>query len=112
MATFYSRKYKELKVTLDPRGVAVKNGRTLIAGLKGDFPQGLTVEFQNGMYETNDPKIIKALRSNKNYGRGFFEEDQKVELTPEQARKENERKELAKKAAETDPKADEDSKKK
>ena len=48
------------------------------------FEQGIFAEFQDGWFETDDPAIIKALKSNPMYGIDFWSIDEKkVEMNPE-----------------------------
>jgi len=72
---FISKKHSALNLVLDPKTFQVTNGRTIMTGLNGDFPVGMSVQFANKIYETNDPKIIKALKNHPRYGVTFFSEE-------------------------------------
>ena len=95
--TFISRKYKELNVVLDPRTYQMDAGRQTMIGLNGKFPQGMSVQFHDGVYTTSDPAIIDALRAHMSYGMGFYsnEPGEAVQPTDEALRNENEKKQLA-----------------
>lgn len=103
--TFFSRKYKELRVVLDPKTYKVEAGVRMATGLTGKFPIGRSVQFQDGMYTTSDPAEIKALKEHESYGLGFYSDEpgEAAEPTDEALRKENEKKELAEAARSTCP---------
>lgn len=113
---FISRKYKQLRVVLDPKAAKEVEGRRMMVGLKGDFPIGKTVEFQNGVFVTDDPKVIKLLKSHDDYGVDFYalETDKKTgkpvaaKPSDEALRKLNEKKGLAQEVADTNPAAEGD----
>lgn len=72
---FFTRKYKNLRLVVEPRSTIVIEGVPIIKGLNNRFPLGLTVEFIDGQYKTNDPEIIKAIKKHPNYGTHFYAED-------------------------------------
>ena len=72
---FFTRKYRNMRVVVEPRSTVVIEGVPIIKGLNNKFPLGLAVEFKDGLYKTNDPAIIKALKAHVNYGVHFFAED-------------------------------------
>lgn len=76
--TFISKKYSSLTVVLDPVSVRKENGRVIIAGLNGYFPQGRRAEFVDGQYVTSDKKEIELLKAHKNYGAQFFAMEEEV----------------------------------
>lgn len=65
---FISRKYKRLRVVLDPISFREVAGKRILIGLNGDFKLGYSAKFEGGKFETKDPAIIKALKSNPGYG--------------------------------------------
>lgn len=97
---FIARKHKGLRIVLDPRIRHKEMGRTITESLTGNTKMGLTVEFHDGFYETDDPKIIKALKSADGYGLDFFSDDKEPdEPSVEAVRAENEKKEYQQKIA-------------
>lgn len=95
--TFFTRKYKSLRVVLDPVRRKDVAGTVVTEGLFKTFKDGLpfTVEFQNGQYETDRSEVINALKSHPSYGMAFFAGDEdKVEPTVEAVARENERRSL------------------
>ena len=105
--TFQSIRFAEHRIVLDPRTMKEVNGRVLAVSLDKlhpAYPNGLTVEFKNHLFTTSDPIIIEALKEHADYGMMFVAlEEGKTELTPEAARKINERRGAAAQAASTDP---------
>lgn len=107
---FVSKKYKGLRVVLDAKSYQVLEGKRMVRGLMGKFPNGKVAEFVDHKYETEDKDVIAALKADSNYGLDFYalESDEKTGMTKEpklsdQAmRKLNEKKALAKEASETD----------
>lgn len=95
--TFFSRKYKNLRIVLDPARRKDVGGTVVTEGLfkrfKDELP--LSVEFVAGQYTTDDPAIIKVMKNHPNYGMAFFAGDEdKVEPSVEAISRENERKAL------------------
>lgn len=80
---FLARKHRNLRVVLDPHGMVIDGGQRMLKGLKGDFATGMDVEFVDGTYETNDPKIIKAMKSHPRFGITFYSDDAEAD-TPSQ----------------------------
>lgn len=74
---FIARKYSNLIVVLDPAATVIEGGQRVLKGLNNQFPVGARAEFNEGMFETNDPKIIKAMKASKSYGVHFYSEDVK-----------------------------------
>jgi len=90
---FIARKHKGLRIVLDPR-VRIKDmGRSITQSLTGQTKLGLTIEFHDGIYDTNDKEVIKALKNHPGFGLEFFN-DEPVPVTPtvEAAAAENEKK--------------------
>lgn len=96
---FISRKGASLRLVIDPRIRKSVEGRVLIGSLRDKFPAGLTVEFVNGIYETEDKAIIKELKNHSEFGYRFYSDEEGVAEKPtEEAKKtEKEKKELAEK---------------
>ena len=110
---FLSRKYKQLRIVLDPKAHREVEGRRMMVGLMGQFPIGKVVEFQNGKYETNDQRVIEAMKAHESFGYDFYslEVDEKgrpkaAKPSDKAIREHNEKKALANQVADTDPKAD------
>lgn len=114
---FFSTKYRELIVTVDPKMAVIESGIRMTKGMNNLFPQGLSIAFKNREFDTkslrmnigDEMKLIKVLKKHPSYGVSFVAEDTK--LDEEDVVKENKRnasdKDLAAaKAAETDPNAD------
>lgn len=98
---FISKKYKALRIVLDPKGYQAVEGRRVTVGLNRLYPTGKSIEFQNGLYDTNDPKIIKLLKNHPDYGSSFFSDElgeSANQATDEAIAKENEKKAMAEKA--------------
>lgn len=112
---FISRKYKQLRIVLDPKAHREVEGRRMMVGLNGQFPIGKVIEFQEGKYETKDPIVIEALKSHEAYGYDFYSLEVDDRGKPKAAkpsekalREHNEKKALANEVADTNPKTDED----
>ncbi|OGZ28228.1 MAG: hypothetical protein A2562_00125 [Candidatus Nealsonbacteria bacterium RIFOXYD1_FULL_39_11] len=78
-------------------------GAVTVQGIRGSL-SGITVEFQNGFYETEDEKIIEMLKNHPQYGVKFYSKigvdvPNKIGL-----RQENELKVLAEEIRSTCPK--------
>ena len=103
---FISKKHSALNVVLDAKTFQVVNGRTIMVGINGDFPIGMSVQFANNIFETNDPKIIKAMKNHPRYGITFFSEDiaeekatGEVEVKPEAVAEVQERESISEELA-------------
>ena len=72
---FISKKHSALNLVIDAKTFQVVNGRTIMTGLNGEFPVGMSIQFANKLYETKDPKVIKALKNHPRYGVTFFSEE-------------------------------------
>lgn len=67
-------------------------------GMTGQFPIGKTAEFEDGVFNTDDPKVIKFLKAHPHYGVDFVANDPEeagVELSDQAVREQNEKKVLA-----------------
>lgn len=82
---FISKKYKELRIVIKPMS-------KVMVGLKPQIVPGITVEFHNGLYETNNSEVIEALREHVGYGIQFFAESGVDQPSDESLRIENEKK--------------------
>lgn len=107
---FVTKKYKNLRIVIDPKGTVLAEGRRIVTGLLGLSKVGLSVEFIDGHFETDDEKIIDLLKKNDDYGISFVavekdEEGKQIEptLKGSQKKKVQEREKLAKEAADTNP---------
>lgn len=113
---FISRKYKNLRIVLDQKAHKEVDGRRMMVGLNNQFPIGKTVEFNEGTFQTDDPKVIAALKADEGFGYEFYalETDKKtgevVAPKPKDAalRKANEKKVIAQEVADTNPEAGND----
>ena len=80
-------KFKEHRVVLIPDRYIVDNyGRR-------SLQKGISVEFHNNEYETDDPKIIKLLKETPIYGvhyRGVGDVDPQTDIAKQTGKKENE----------------------
>lgn len=65
-------KYKGLRIVL-------KAARTIVVDNHRMLETGKTVEFQNGLYETNDPEEIKALKGYKRYGIDYWTDSKQAD---------------------------------
>ena len=97
-----------MNLVLDARTFQVVNGRTIMTGLNGDFPIGLSVQFKDGVFETNDKKIISALKKHPRYGVTFFSEaladelkEGEVKINQESLEEQREREALTEKVGST-----------
>jgi len=109
---FYSLKYRELIVTVDPKTFTVDSGFRVTRGMMGLYPQGLSITFKNLEFDTKslnfsfgeEQKLIKILKRHPSYGVSFIAEDHD-ESDPEVAEKvasaRAEKAEAAEKAADT-----------
>ena len=102
---FFARKYRNLRLVIGARTRVQVEGRLTHASLNPDFPMGLTVQFENGEYDTEDKKIIAALKAHPNYGMYFFSGEPGEAEAPTEAalRAENEKKEKAEEVRSTCP---------
>ena len=72
---FICQRYKELKVTVVPTRDLLQPGGAIIT------VPGKMVQFNNGLLETDDPQVIKRVRSMAIFGSSI------TELTPEMQKK-------------------------
>ena len=98
--TFISRKYKELRVVLDPKWAKEVEQRRVMTGLHGHFPAGKTVEFHDGVYVTSNEKEIELLKNHQSYGMSFYSSEDGADTpTDEALRHMNEKKTVAEEIA-------------
>jgi len=90
---FMSLKFSSLRLVLDPKIKKEVQGSLVGSSVFGKFPNGQTVEFENGEYSTSDPEIIKELKSHPYYGTMFVCATQEgtVKISDEGLRSNNER---------------------
>ena len=100
---FISRKYKRLRVVLDPISFREVAGKRILIGLNGDFKLGYSAKFEDGKFETKDPTIIKALKSNPGYGFEYSVLEANPIITKEAEKTKTEKKIVAEEAANTNP---------
>lgn len=100
---FLARKYRSLRIVIDPITYQMSGGKRVLTSLNGNFPLGLSIQFQGGRYETSDKKIIEALRKHPQYGYAFSSPEETVEPTREAIREINDRKEVVEKVRKTNP---------
>lgn len=90
---FISKKFRELRIVLVP-------GYRKIVGMTSELVPGVTVEFHNYEYQTNDMDIITALKAHPFYGVQIFSsEPEKDEPNIEGLRMENEKRAVAEELA-------------
>lgn len=70
---FIARKYRGLRVILKPAYRQIVNG-------VDTYQSGKTVEFNNGVFETNDPELIQALKACNVYGSMFISDSGEAEV--------------------------------
>src|SRR6266498_4345279 len=99
MVQFLSRKYRSLRIVLDPKAYKEVQGRRMMTSINGYYPQGKTVEFQNGMFETDDEKLIELLKEHPGFGADFYIPAEGAKPKEEAVKKENAKKEAAFSAA-------------
>lgn len=102
---FVSRKHSGLRVVLDPRMRQRIQGRSITGSLTGDTNLGLTIEFRDHLFETNDKQTIELIKNHPKYGLDFYplSGEEKVEPTVEAIREENEKAEYREELASTCP---------
>jgi hypothetical protein len=103
---FLARKYKSLRVVLDPISFREVAGKRVLIGLNGDFKLGYSAQFKDGKFETKDPAIIKALKSNQGYGFEYSALEVAPEPTPEAKITRTEKKVVAAQVANTNKEID------
>lgn len=94
---FVSLKYKNLSVVLEQRIFKEVNGRAVVQGINGEFPNGMTIQFDNGVYDTNDKQVIDAIKNHPHYGRDFVagaDDAEPAELSTQAVREKNEKAEV------------------
>lgn len=84
----FRSKIKELRIILEPSRKREVNGEVYRT-------PGHTVEFQNGMFETNDTKVIERLKNVKGYGRLFVSDSDDNAPSKETIKEQNEKQEAA-----------------
>jgi len=90
-------KYANLRLILEPKRWKEIEGSKFLT-------DGLTVEFHNGQYSTNDKDIIEKLKNTKIFGRDYWSgEKGKDELTVEAVREKNEENEYKEELQSTCP---------
>ena len=80
---FYSLKYRELILTVDPKTFTVDSGFRITKGMMGLYPQGLSLTFKNlefdtkslNMTEPQEKRLIQILKRHPSYGISFIAED-------------------------------------
>lgn len=104
---FRSLRFKLLRIVLDPKAKKEVMGQLVTTSLTNRFknhPHGVTVEFENGFYETDDEEIIEALKSHEDYGSMFDSTDTVVIEKSDAAKgRESERTVVTGAVASTDP---------
>lgn len=86
---FTSKKYSELRIVLKPT-------YQRIVGMSSETVQGITVEFHDSVYETEDKEIIDLLRNSDYYGVSFFSNEAVAdEPNPVGLKEENEKRLVA-----------------
>lgn len=105
MATYIARKYKSLRLVIEPRSSKEVEGRRIQTGLHGRFLTGKTIEFNQGEYTTNDPREIEAIDSHPEIGLSFYRADRQGVDTPsdEAVAKYNEKREVVESVTNTCP---------
>lgn len=109
---FYSLKYSELILTVDPKTFSVEGGFRVTKGMTGLYPQGLSLQFKNREFDTKslrmdfgaEQRLIKILKRHPGYGVSFVSQDHNADEDENIDKKiqiENEKKELVNKAADT-----------
>lgn len=111
---FYSLKYRELILTVDPKTFSVEGGFRVTKGMTGLYPQGLSLQFKNNEFDTRslnmtpdqEKRLITILKRHPSYGVSFISQDHDDEHENIETQKqvEEEKKLAAQKAAETDHK--------
>ncbi len=94
---FLTKKYRELRLVLDPKTAVAVDGRRVTKGLYGST-SGVTVEFHDGRFETEDEQLIDSLKEHRLYGVAFYTSEGADEPNSEGLREENEKRELAEEA--------------
>ena len=95
---FLTKKYSELRLVLDPKTAVAVDGRRVTKGMYGSA-SGITVEFHEGRFETEDEKLIDTLKAHRLYGVAFYADDNEAaEPNSEGLREENEKHALAEEA--------------
>lgn len=72
---FIAKKGSRLQIVIAARTRMEVEGRLIASSLDKRFPQGLTVQFERGVYETDDKDIIDALKASVSYGTRFFSDE-------------------------------------
>lgn len=110
---FYSLKYKELILTVDPKTVVVESGVRSTKGELGLYPHGLSIEFKSNEFDTStmrmneqqERRLIQILKKHPSYGSSFIAEDHNPDADHEnieiQKQIEEDKKIAAQKAADT-----------
>lgn len=108
---YFSTKYRELIITVDPKTFTVESGMRVTKGLMGLYPQGLSIYFKNREFDTKDlrmtpeqeKRLVQVLRRHPAYGVSFIAQDHEEddEVAEKKARAEAEKAEAAQKAADT-----------
>lgn len=89
---FYTKKFKELRLVFTPM-------YKRMVGLRMEIVPGVTVEFHNGTFETQDETVIDALKHHPMYGTQFFAEQGADMPNTEGLRIENEKAAIAEEIA-------------
>lgn len=86
---FISKKYKELRLVLKPISKQ-------IVGISSQIIPGVTVEFHNFEYSTENQEMIAALKAHTGFGVQFFSDEAEANVPNiEGLRLENEKKTIA-----------------
>ena len=111
---FYSLKYKELILTVDPKTFTVESGFRVTKGMMGLYPQGLSIYFKNQEFDTKtlnfsadeEKKLTQILKRHPSYGISFVSEEKEVDEEVAQKVKtaKDEKKAVVKIAADTNHK--------
>lgn len=105
---FYSLKYKELVLTVDPKTVVIESGVRTTKGELGLFPHGLSIVFKNNEFDTSsmrmgeqqERRLIQILKRHPSYGSGFIAEDHNPDADHENIERQKQIEEDKKLAAE------------
>lgn len=89
---FIARKHRNLRLVLDPQMRFRDQGRAITKSLTGETKLGLSVQFENSIYETEDKTIIKFLKNHPSFGIAFIAENEVGTPSVDAVRAENEKK--------------------
>lgn len=96
--TFIATRFSKHRIVLDPKMKKEVGGHAVASSLNGLFkkyPQGYTVEFENGQFATADPEIIEALKEHEEFGSMFVVEGEQSKPTAAAVKTQQEKKEVS-----------------